>query len=299
MRRAYLAFVGLLLVLTACRPSVLAPFRPSAIVKIALIAPFEGRFAAVGYEAFPAMRIALREQATAGGIRGFHVEFVAFNDNADPIQAAQAARSAAVDPLVLAVIGHYRLDTTLAALETYEKAGLPIVAPTVPSDLLPAHRLLFRMGPRSTRLRAPESCRLNEEVLRTVLAVVPDLQTPNASRLFGAQLAGACFWTDAPFPRDRPAAQQALSNFRDVSGGAEPGPRSISAYDATRLILKAVEADIATHGAPTRAGVAEALRRITYTGLLGTIQFDAKGQWSGAPVWLYRFDQSGTLVSGE
>ncbi|HEY3342052.1 MAG TPA: hypothetical protein VGK81_08545, partial [Anaerolineae bacterium] len=67
--------IGLSLALAACAT-------PRPTIKIALVAPFEGRFREVGYDAFPAMRLALRQQIQAGGIGNYEVEFVAYNDNA-------------------------------------------------------------------------------------------------------------------------------------------------------------------------------------------------------------------------
>lgn len=293
MRRARAALWIASAVALAIAPACGASLAPLPTVKIALVSPFEGRFAAVGYEAFPAMRIALREQITAGGIGGLQVEFVAYNDNADPAQAARMARNVVLDESVVAVIGHYRLDTTLAALAVYTQAGLPIVVPGVPADLLPDSPLLFRMGAPTARLRAPEACRIDDDLRQEILAILPDLQSGGVQRLFAARVAGACFATDAPYPRDWPAAQRALSAFPDVSGGFEPGPRSITAYDATRLILQALQAVARAGRWPGRAEVARALRVVSYAGLSGPIRFDSQGRVIDPPVWVYRFDQSG------
>ena len=67
----------------------------------------------------------------------------------------------------------------------------------------------------------------------------------------------------------------------------------MSAYDATRLVLEAIKVDIARHGKPTRAGVAEALRNSDYTGLLGRIQLNKDLMWEAAPVWLYWVNAEG------
>jgi len=294
VKHTTLALAALITLATA--PACGASLAPLPTVKIALVAPFEGRFAAVGYEAFPAMRIALREQIAAGGIGGFQVEFVAYNDNADPVQAARMARNVVLDESVVAVIGHYRLDTTLAALAVYTQAGLPLVAPGVPADLLPESPVLFRMGAPIARLRAPESCRIDNDLRQDILAVLPDLQSGGVQRLFAARVAGKCFATDAPFPRDWPAARRALATFPDVSGGFQPGPRSITAYDATRLILSALQAEARSGRQPGRAELAHALRAATHAGLLGPIQFDPQGRMVDPPVWVYRFDQSGEPV---
>ncbi len=291
MKRMTLALATLVVLTIA--PACGAPLAPLPTVKIALVAPFEGRFAAVGYEAFPAMRIALREQIAAGGIGGYQVEFVAYNDNADPAQAARMARNVASDESVVAVIGHYRLDTTLAALAVYTQAGLPVVAPGVPADLLPAHPLLFRMGAPTAHLRAPEFCRIDDRLRQEILAVLPDLQSQGVKRLFAMRVAGGCFATDAPYPQDWPAAQRALSAFPDVSGGFAPGPRAITAYDATRLILTALQAEVRAGRRPGRAELAHALRTTTHAGLLGPIRFDSQGMIVDPPVWVYRFDRSG------
>ena len=276
----------MLSVTLACR----APLR---LVKIALVAPFEGRFAAIGYEAFPAMRIALREQISAGGLGGYQVEFVAYNDNADPAQAERAARSAVMDESVVAVIGHFRLDTTLAALPIYTQAGVPIVAPEVPADQLPEHPLLFRTALPTAAFSVPESCRIDDEARAAILSALPDLQSGGVQRMYASQVAGRCFAAVAPYPHELPGAMQALSTFKDVSGGFEPAPRSLLTYDATRLVLQALGADIAANGKPTRDGVARALRRADFSGLLGRISFDSAGARTDAPVWRYRFDAAG------
>jgi ABC-type branched-subunit amino acid transport system substrate-binding protein len=293
VKRVSLALAALAL---AIAPACGASLTPLPTVKIALVAPFEGRFAAVGYEAFPAMRIALRKQIAAGGIGGYQVEFVAYNDNADPVQAARMARNVVLDTSVVAVIGHYRLDTTLAALAVYTQAGLPVIAPGIPADLLPEDPLVFRMGAPTTQLRAPEWCRIDDALRQDILAVLPDLQSSGVQHLFAARVVGACFATDAPYPRDWPAAQRALSAFPDVSGGFEPGPRSISAYDATRLILDALQAAALAGPRPGRAEVARALGNTTHAGLLGPLRFDQTGTLAAPPVWVYRFDQSGVPV---
>jgi ABC-type branched-subunit amino acid transport system substrate-binding protein len=295
----------LLHLLTACAA-------PKPVVKIALVAPFEGRFREVGYDAFPALRLALREQIRAGGVAGYEVEFVAYNDNADPALAERVARDVVVDPRVVAVIGHWRADTTLAALHVYTQAGLAVLAPGVPADApgVPANGLVFRPGPAwSTQVVALGKCGAGHgtspgpdqapqpfasadamAVTTATLRLLPDFQTTAAAGLLGPALRGLCFASAAPYPRDLPAAAQALAAFPEVSGGFAPGPRSIAAYDMARLLLQAIRADIQAHGAPTRAGVAQALSGASYDGLLGRITFDAAGVWTNAPVWVYRYE---------
>jgi ABC-type branched-subunit amino acid transport system substrate-binding protein len=300
----------LLMTLLMLLPACAAP-RPT--IKIALVAPFEGRFREVGYDAFPAMRLALREQMRAGGIGNYQVEFVAYNDNADATMAERVAHDVVIDNDVVAVIGHFRADTTLAAMRVYTEAQLALLAPQVPADQLPAHPLVFRMAPASTALSAAlDKCPVEGEtsgthglqpfkaageVMTDVLGLLPDWQSSAVPRLLGPMTDGLCFATDAPYPRDLPVAAQALAAFQDVSGGFMPAPRSISTYDATRALLCAIENDIQAHGQPTRAGVAQALRQALqqapYEGVLGRISFDEQNRWAAAPVWVYQYDANG------
>ncbi|MCL4504419.1 MAG: ABC transporter substrate-binding protein [Chloroflexi bacterium] len=291
----------LLLTLGACEA-------PRPTIKIALVAPFEGEFREVGYDAFPAMRLALREQIIAGGIGNYQVAFVAYNDNGDAAYAERVAHNVTIDRDVVAVIGHFRADTTLAALHVYTESHLAVVVPGVAANRLPYDPLVYRMGPTTDALdTALERCPHQNgsaitnwtqpfigSITPTLLARLPDFQSTATAGLLGASITGLCFATATPFLRDLPAAGQVLSTFPTVSGGAAPQPLSIAAYDATRLILQAIRSDIDAHGAPTRAGVADALRHIRYQGLLGTVTFNNRNVWADAPVWVYQFDGDGT-----
>lgn len=245
---------------------------PRPVVKIALVAPFEGRLRQVGYEAFPAIRLAIRERIAAGGAGGVQVTFIAYNDNGDPATAARIARNLALDPEVVGVIGHLVLSTTLAALPVYTQAGLPVIAPSVPANMLPREPLLFRMGPAAPGRNAQDS--------GAACASLDPSWTATGWPF------GICV-TDAPPVAQLPGAQQALAAFTDLSLGPLPGPRSIVAYDATNVLLDAIALDAQARGRPTRAGVADALRRIRHGGLLGLITFDPDNTWRDAPAWIY------------
>jgi ABC-type branched-subunit amino acid transport system substrate-binding protein len=102
------------------------------VVKIGLVAPFEGRERAVGYDAIYAARLAVRQANAAGGIGGYRVTLVALDDRGDPELASQTAAALVVDPQVVAVVGHYLPATTAAAAEVYAKAGLPLLPAGAP-----------------------------------------------------------------------------------------------------------------------------------------------------------------------
>lgn len=120
MKRA-LAFA--MSVVLAATPGC-TPTPPRHEVRIALVAPFEGRQRAVGYAVFPGLREAIREHAGAAA----RVSFVAYNDDGDADAAERAARAVVLDPDVVAVIGHFGAGTTRRAAQIYADAGLPFIA---------------------------------------------------------------------------------------------------------------------------------------------------------------------------
>jgi len=95
------------------------------IIKVGLVAPFEGSYRYVGYDAVWAARLAVREINAAGGIDGWQLELVAYDDRGDAALAAQTAGNLIIDPDIVAVIGHYRPETSASAGAIYADAGLP------------------------------------------------------------------------------------------------------------------------------------------------------------------------------
>lgn len=132
------------------------------VVKIGVVAPFEGRYRTVGYDVIYAARLAVRERNAAGGINGYTVEVVSLDDGGDAASAEVQARKLALDPAVVAVIGHWRDDTTLAGAPVYTRAGLPLVAPGVSAPALSSYsQIAFRLYPTDAAI---------EEAARQVVA---------------------------------------------------------------------------------------------------------------------------------
>ena len=77
------------------------------------------------------------------------------------------------------------------------------------------------------------------------------------------------------------------------------GPRAVQAYDATQVLLAAIEAAIRADGQPTRDGVIRALRDVKASGLQGEIKIDSDGRRRDARVWWYQINDThypGVLV---
>lgn len=232
--------------------------RPPHVARIALVAPFEGRHRQVGYDAFPAVRLAVRNAIKLHPNSSTQIELVAYNDDGDPSNARRVARNVALDPHVIAVIGHLQPSTTLTALEVYTRAGLLVLAPNVPAHLLPEDPLVFRIGPSEL-----------------AIASIACVHCPIAA---------------APEPQTLPAAAEALADFTALSLGPRPTSRSIAAYDAAMLLLTAAH-DAAQTGVLDRATLARSVRHVRFEGLTGMIYFDEHSRWPDAPAYVSTFGE--------
>jgi len=108
-------------VLMACAPIQLT--RP--VTKLGLVAPFEGKQRAVGYEALYAVKLALRERNAMGGVFGWLVELVALNAETDE-QRLEQARVLAVDADVTVVLVWSDTTNRDRIQAHYQQLGLPV-----------------------------------------------------------------------------------------------------------------------------------------------------------------------------
>lgn len=122
-----LALVLVLLLLFGAGCQLKESRRVDPVVKIGLVAPFEGRYRDVGYDVIYSARLAVREanaQRSAGQNR---FSLVAVDDFGEQAMARQTAAAMAVDPGIVAVIGHWLPETTAVAQPYYHQEGLPFL----------------------------------------------------------------------------------------------------------------------------------------------------------------------------
>lgn len=112
----------------------------------------------------------------------------------------------------------------------------------------------------------------------------------------GNSAEGAVFVTAWPLPGDVAGGVDFSEGYRAVSNGVPPGPLALPAYEATWILLEALERDIAAHEEPTREGMAGALLATERDGLLGSIALGSGRQWGEAPLYWYRVDSEGVPV---
>ncbi len=142
-----------------------AACRAPEIVYIGLVAPFEGRDRAIGYDAIFGARLAVRAW-NAAHPEGPFVMLAALDDQGDPALAQERARQVIAHPRLIAVIGHFRPETTAAAAPIYRGAGIPLIAPLLPAD------------------RAPEGARPIAPDQLTMIRALLDALPPGAGRRF-------------------------------------------------------------------------------------------------------------------
>ncbi|GAB4266066.1 MAG: hypothetical protein Kow0080_06940 [Candidatus Promineifilaceae bacterium] len=124
-------------VLAGCQRSV------PPVVKVGLVAPFEGAQRAVGYDVIYSARLAVRQINEAGGIGGYRVALVALDDSGSVEFARKTAVSLTLDPSVVAVIGHWHPANEASAADVaaiYADAGL-LYIPMSAADTMPVAQL--------------------------------------------------------------------------------------------------------------------------------------------------------------
>ncbi|MBI5080871.1 MAG: ABC transporter substrate-binding protein [Chloroflexi bacterium] len=250
------------LLFSACVSST----KPS--IKIALVGPFEGRYRDVGIEVIYAMRLAIREANAQGGVGGYTVELMGFDDSGDPDQAMMQAKKVATDSQVVAAVGNWLPSTTQAAAPVYDRVGIPFVAMSSANDLPSSS---FRLWNREST--CPSPCITLDEWFITRQLLITNY-----------------FIAPAPLPQDSSDPSFA-DRYKKISQGVEPKFLATLTYDATKIILAAIERDVKANGKPTRLGLAAALAQTNYNGLSGRITFDAKQNWNEGKGWVYKWEE--------
>jgi ABC-type branched-subunit amino acid transport system substrate-binding protein len=235
----------LVVLLTACTAST------QPVIRIGLVAPFEGRYRAIGYEAIYAARLAIREINAQGGIHGQRIELVALDDQGEPERAITTAQQLVLDPQVVAVIGHFQPDSTDAAQAIYCSAGLPVLA--------------------------IETARAPCEGAFALGAAARD-------RWLADQL---IFVSDVPDPNSLAPAKEFVMTYNAIPiDGTRAGPIALQTYDAMELLF-----DVFRRAALTdRGGVRAALATGHFNGLGASYAFDPQGRLIDPQVAVFEYD---------
>jgi substrate-binding family protein len=244
-------------------------------VKVALLAPFEGRYREVGYNALYAARLAAQDANNAG------IELLPIDDGGSAESAADRARALASDPQVKAalVLGYAATDS--GAQQAFGDVPAVIVGDW---GAQPASQTTFI---------------LSNPALDSRLTVPTRVEVTDAAAL-AAPLTGGDVFALVQFPKLRGSTDgiTVLSSgslpddtFQQRYAQSDqfappPGLLATLTYDATRILWQSVS--------DTRADTSQRIASTNYSGINRTIRFE-NGYWADAPLYEYRYRADGTL----
>jgi branched-chain amino acid transport system substrate-binding protein len=116
-------------------------------ILFAVVGPMTGDSAAQGIQMQVATQLAINEINGSGGVNGKEFEFIVGDDMANPNQAVMVAQKFSTNNNILFILGHNNSGCSIAALPTWEKAGLPVISPTNtnPTITTLGHKNYFRI----------------------------------------------------------------------------------------------------------------------------------------------------------
>lgn len=244
------------------------------VQRIALLAPFEGRYRELGYNAWYAARLAFAEPGGPGA------ELLAVDDGGTPEAARVAARALAADPSVsAAVVLGYDAASAADAL-----ADIPRIV--VGEWGAPDHSLSFHLSARALS----QAITLPAGISVTDAAAAPAPFT-------GGEVVGLegfarlrSDWRGVVLLTSGAPADAAYRAQYTALGPYTPQPNHLAALttDAFRFLLSL--------GPRSRADTAAALEQMSFAGHAGAIRF-VDGWWESAPVNRWTRDSAGLIAA--
>lgn len=240
----------LLLIFLVCASGVGCVRTSPEIVKIGLVAPFEGRYREIGYDVIPSARLAVREFNQLYSDSNIVVEIVAYDDLGDTDRAQLQATRLASDDQVVAVLGHWLSESTVSAIPVYAEQGITVYT-ALPEEILlgQTDEGWVTVGP---------SLASYEAALGEPIQVASTLDPEQSSSSVGGLTQGMSqFWLlnqsevrfaspyylidDAP-PGSSVSGSPSefVAGFQEGSGGQPPGLYSALAYELTWVALSDV-----------------------------------------------------------
>lgn len=256
-----------------------AAARTPSTVRVALLAPFEGRYREIGYNALYAARLAQND------IGEDRVELLPIDDGGSIASATDRARALALDPLVISamVIGPYTSDPSVQA--AFGDVPMILVGNW---GLNPTQENVFALA---------------NPFLERQLTISPTLDVTNAAAIEN-QLTGGDMLALEQFRLLRPTLDDVtilsvgelpspdfIQRYKGSDPFApEPGLLATLTYDTTILSIRAA---LESNG--DRSTAHRFIQQTDMTGLTGLIRFQDR-LWVEAQVHAYRFDETGQLI---
>ncbi len=240
------------------------------IQRIALLAPFEGRYREIGYDAYYAVLLAMQEHNTE------RIELLAIDDGGSENSAIERAKALASDPLVNAAIALGDNATRTAVQQAFGEVPVLVVGqwnshPTMDNTfMLASNEVYMLFSPIELSDILPDTNIVGGEIL--ALKQVP---------LLISDLSRITVISSASLP-DEAFRQRYMGSGQFVP---EPGLLATLTYDAANMALNALQTNDAT----------ATLATMTYEGLNGSIRF-VDGHWADAPINDFTYTADGLLT---
>ncbi len=253
--------------------------KPERLARVALLAPFEGRYREVGYNAYYAAKLAFHDYG------GLDIELVAIDDGGTVVSAVNRARALAGDPLIKAVIA---LGYTATNKETQAAFGsLPIIV----------------VGAWDAEPTASTIFMLNSPAISNIITLPDSAYEITAAAQLDRPIIGGDILALKQFPLlsqdtqtvtvvssgDLPDVDFVTRYLESAAFTPQPGLLATLTYDATRMTLEAISS--AENG-----NVGAALTTMDYQGLNGGIHFE-NSYWADAPIHYFEYDADGNLLA--
>lgn len=244
--------------------------QPTALTKVALLAPFEGRYREIGYNALYAARMAVDD------VDQPWIHLLAVDDGGSIASAVDRAHALAEDPAVRAVllIGPYATD--ILVQEALGGVQAVIIG-----------HWGAEPGPNTVILTNPE---------------IADISTlpPQIGVVQAAEITGAVTGSDLLALTAYPILRQSAEDITIVSSGSLPGEifaiqyQSIASFTPDPGLLATLVYDAA--GMAVQSVIQQApIAQLEYEGINGSFSF-ADGYWVEAPINRFHYSEAGRLV---
>ena len=138
----------------------------------------------MGYDVLFAVKLAIRQWNAKGGVGGYRIELVAYDDRNEADGGATQAKKMVIDTDVLGVIGYLSNPSALSAVGEYHKGKLAMISLGATADELAQETYpeVFRLGAGDAFI-AQEAAKFASNILRCGSVAVISESTPSALNL--------------------------------------------------------------------------------------------------------------------
>jgi len=247
----------------------------STVRRIALLAPFEGRYREIGYNALYAARLALADYGNAA------IELLAVDDGGTVETAALHMQAVAQDPSIIAIIG---LGYDAAHTLTQEAVGdLPyLIVGNWAEERAAENVYILSSSAINSAITIPATTAITEAAQLPAPFSGGEIIGLEGFARLREDLSEITLITSGTLP-DTGFRERYISSDLYVP---EPNHLATLIYDTLNFILSAEAANRAD---------ATNLMNVTYSGINGEISF-VDGWWASAPVYRYEYSADGRLA---